>query len=77
ITVGAVGTIVHKDHPKIHSRFTAHSIRIGSAIAAMQAGLSLAQICAIGGWNCKALNKVSDRAIIMGACQRSDRAIII
>ena len=46
LTVGAVGAIVKRiaSNAGANGRFTAHSIRIGGATAAMEAGLSLTQI---------------------------------
>ncbi|CAG8589200.1 17672_t:CDS:2, partial [Cetraspora pellucida] len=41
--------------PSVDDHFTAHSIRIGGATAAMEAGLSLTQIQTIGGWDSKAV----------------------
>ena len=57
MTVGAVGAIVKRiaGNAGTKGRFTAHSIRISSATAAMEAGLSLTQIRAIGGWDSKAV----------------------
>ena len=57
MTVGAVGAIVKSvaSDTGAKDRFTAHSIRIGGATAAMEAGLSLTQIRAIGGWDSKAV----------------------
>lgn len=57
LSVGAIGAIVKRmaKNANIHGRYTAHSIRIGGATAAMEAGLSLAQIRAIGGWDSKAV----------------------
>ncbi|CAG8843037.1 18460_t:CDS:1, partial [Gigaspora margarita] len=49
LTVGAVGAIVKSvaSDTGVKGRFTTHSIRIGSAIAAIEAGLSLMQIWTI------------------------------
>ena len=57
MAVGAVGDIVKSvaSNAGMKDRFTAHSIRIGSATAAMEAGLSLTQIWAIGGCGSKAV----------------------
>ncbi|CAG8752718.1 23833_t:CDS:2 [Cetraspora pellucida] len=57
LTVGAIGVIVKRlaKHSGLEGCYTAHSIRIGGAIAAMEAGLSLTQIRAIGGWDSKAV----------------------
>ena len=57
MTVGAVGAIVKSvaSDTGVKGRFTAHSIRIGGATAAMEAGLSLMQIRTIGGCDSKAV----------------------
>ncbi|CAG8582139.1 23896_t:CDS:2, partial [Cetraspora pellucida] len=57
LTVGAIGVVVKRlaKHSRLESCYTAHSIRIGGATAAMEAGLSLTQIRAIGGWDNKAV----------------------
>ncbi|CAG8841884.1 27510_t:CDS:2, partial [Racocetra persica] len=56
ISVSAVGLIVKQfaEHAGLNGRFTAHSLRIGGATAAMATGISLTQIRAIGGWDSKA-----------------------
>ncbi|CAG8725424.1 20903_t:CDS:2, partial [Racocetra persica] len=43
------------EHVGLNSRFTAHSLRIEEATAAMTVGISLTQIRAIGGWDSKAV----------------------
>ncbi|CAG8658298.1 36850_t:CDS:2, partial [Racocetra persica] len=57
VSVSAVGSIVKRfaEHVGLNGRFTAHSLRIGGATAAMAAGISLTQIRAIGGWDSKAV----------------------
>ncbi|CAG8573449.1 11578_t:CDS:2 [Gigaspora margarita] len=63
LLVGAVGAIVKRvaENAKVQGRYTAHSIRIGGATAAMAAGLSLAQIRTIGGWDSKAIKKLLEQ----------------
>lgn len=57
VSVSAVGSIVKRfaEHAGLNGRFTAHSLRIGGATAAMTAGMNLTQIRAIGGWDSKAV----------------------
>ncbi|CAG8628151.1 5906_t:CDS:2 [Cetraspora pellucida] len=57
LSVGVVGAIVKRiaENAGLQGRFTAHSIRIGGATAAMEAGMSLAQIQAIAGWDSKSV----------------------
>ncbi|CAG8541491.1 9545_t:CDS:2, partial [Cetraspora pellucida] len=57
LTVSAIGAIVKRlaKHSGLEGCYTAHSIRIGGATAAMEAGLSLTQIRAIGSWDSKAV----------------------
>lgn len=57
VSVLAIGSIVKRfaEYAGLEGRFTAHSLRIGGATAAMAAGISLIQIRAIGSWDSKAV----------------------
>ncbi|CAG8667568.1 3709_t:CDS:1, partial [Ambispora leptoticha] len=52
MSVLAISAVVKRfaEHAKMKGRFTAHSLRIGGATAAMKGGLSMEQIQTIGGW---------------------------
>ena len=55
---GAISSVVKRiaKHQQLDGRFSGHSLRIGGATAAMEAGLSLEQIQAIGGWKSQAVH---------------------
>ncbi|CAG8560831.1 7007_t:CDS:2, partial [Scutellospora calospora] len=57
MSVGAISAVVKRmaEHAHLTGCYTAHSIRIGGATTAMEAGFSLTQIRAIGGWDSKAV----------------------
>ncbi|CAG8489257.1 8859_t:CDS:2 [Scutellospora calospora] len=52
ISVSAISAVVKHfaEHANLEGRFTAHSLRIRGATAAMKGGLSMEQIQTIGGW---------------------------
>lgn len=52
MTVSSISAVVKRfaDHVKLKGKFTAHSLRIGGATAAMEGGLLMEQIQTIGGW---------------------------
>jgi site-specific recombinase XerD len=58
MTPGAVNSVVKRvaEHLQLQGRFSGHSLRIGGATAAMEAGLSLEQIQSIGGWKSPAVH---------------------
>lgn len=51
MSVAAISSVIKRmiEHAKLKDRFTAHSLRIGEATAAMKGGMSLIQIRTIGG----------------------------
>ena len=59
MTPAAVNSVVKRlaQHLQLDGKYSGHSLRIGGATAAMEAGLTLEQIQAIGGWNSPAVHR--------------------